>query len=308
MTLSIAKKIVNSDSCGVIVARFQSHSLHQGHTDLIDTVLSRHPRVFIFLGLSPLKNTLRNPLPFKDRKSMIEERYGNRVEIFHIDDNRDDQKWSNNLDAQVNKWLNPEQTAVMYGSRDSFIKHYLGKFETCELEPEIFISATEIRKKIINNHPSSEDYRAGLIVAPALRFPVVYQTVDVAVHDGRGKFLMAKKPNESKWRFIGGFSDPNSLSLESDARREVSEEVSIEISDPVYIGSSIINDWRYVSEKDTIKTAFFIAKHLYGNPEANDDIAFVKWLNSSEMTNNNLMEEHHILLAMLKDKRSDCFM
>lgn len=286
---------------GVIVARFHAHELHAGHVDLIETVLARHSRVFIFLGLSPLPSTLNNPLPFKDRKAMIKEKFGNKVEIFFIDDVPSNDIWSKNLDRSVSKWLNPRQTVTLYGSRDSFIKYYSGKFPTCELQPELFISATQIRRDIINNYPSSKDYRAGLIAATGLRYPTSYQAVDIAIYNDDGQVLMAKKPNETKFRFIGGFADPNSESLEADARREVQEEAGIEISDPKYMGSLRVNDWRYANEQDKIKTVFFLAKYIFGNPEGADDIELVKWFNPKDLSADNVVVTHLPLLEMFKN-------
>jgi bifunctional NMN adenylyltransferase/nudix hydrolase len=295
------EKTVKTD-CGIIVARFHLHELHEAHKDLIQSVINRHERTIIFLGLSPLKNTENNPLEFKHRKAMIEERFSD-VEIHYIDDNRDDIVWSTILDKQIRKWLNPTQTATLYGSRDSFLKCYHGKFPTCELESEIFVSATEIRRKIINSYPPTKDFRAGLIAGTGLRFPTAYQTVDGAIINDKGDFLMAQKPGETKWRFIGGFSDPRSTSLEMDIVREIKEEAgNIEVSEPHYLGSTLIDDWRYRKEKDKIKTAFFIVKFLWGSPTGGDDIESVKWFHLKDMTDKNIVPEHIVLVKMLVEK------
>ena len=287
---------------GVIVARFHAHELHEAHKDLIQTVLDKHERVIIFLGLSPLKNTLRKPLDFKSRKAMIEESFKN-VEVHYVDDNRDDAVWSKNLDRQIQKWLNPAQTVTLYGSRDSFIKHYSGKYPTCELEAEVFVSATEIRKKIINNYTPTKDFRAGMIAATGTRYPIAYQTVDIAIlNSTKGEILLVKKPTEPKFRFCGGFSDPNSISLETDAKREVKEETGIEIGEPQYIGSTLINDWRYASENDKIKTAFFVAEYIFGAPQGADDVEVAKWFKLNTLTKGDLMEEHGVLLDMFVNK------
>lgn len=300
------EKLEPATACGVVIARFQLHELHNAHRDLIKSVIERHERVIIFLGLSPLKNTLNNPLDFKLRKAMIEEEFKGLekpLEIHYVDDNRDDHVWSKNLDKQLTKWLNPGQTATLYGSRDSFLKCYHGKFPTCELESDYFVSATEVRKKIINNYPPTKDFRAGLIAGTGMRYPTAYQTVDVAIINERGELLMVKKPGEPHWRFIGGFSDPRSESLEQDVRREVHEEAGVAISDPIYIGSTLIDDWRYKREADSIKTAMFVAKYLYGNPVGADDVEVAAWVPVSDLVENgNIMPEHKILLEMLVKK------
>lgn len=297
------KEKADKTDCGVVVARFHLHELHVAHKDLIQSVLNRHERVIIFLGLSPLKNTINNPLEFKHRKAMIEEVFP-QVEVHYIDDNRDDNVWSANLDKQIRKWLNPGQTVTLYGSRDSFLKCYHGKLTTCELESEVFVSATEIRKKIINSYPPTKDFRAGLIAGTGLRHPISYQTVDVAIVNEKQEYLMARKPGELQWRFIGGFSDPNRPNLEADVIHEVKEEANgIEVGPPVYIGSTLIDDWRYRREKDKIKTALFLVKFLWGCPSGSDDVEAVKWMKLKELTDTyNIVPEHWVLVNMLVDK------
>ena len=298
------KEKTNKTDVGVVMARFQCHEIHQGHRDLLDTVISKHSRVIVFLGVSPIRNTMANPLDFKHREYMIKAEYPN-VEVYYQDDNRSDEVWSKNLDKQLSKWLNPGQTATLYGSRDSFISHYSGKFPTCELESEIIISASQIRKEIINNYVPSKDFRAGLIAATGLHYPLAQQTVDIAIINDADEVLLAKKPGESLWRFVGGYSDARSQSLEEDAKREVMEETGVEVSEPVYIGSTIINDWRYRGLKDKIKTAFFVAKYIFGKPEGADDVELVKWFKFSELTdekNEVIIEEHRVLKTMFIEK------
>ena len=296
-------KELNKTEAGAIIARIQTHTPHQAHIDLINTVLAKHDRVFVFLGCSPLRNTPRAPLDFKHRKAMLEEAFGDKLEIYPIHDNRSDETWSRNLDREINNLLPPGQSCTLYGSRDSFIKHYKGKFTTCELESETFISASQVRKEIITNYPSSKDYRAGMIAATGQHYPTAFQTVDIAVvNDEMDQVLLVKKPGEKAWRFIGGFSDPSSPSLEEDAKREVMEETGVDIDNINYVGSSIINDWRYRGERNRIKTVLFVARYVSGTPEGADDVEFAKWFNTKDLKVNDIIEEHHVLFDMFMKK------
>ena len=302
------KEKIDKYDCAIICGRFQTHELHSAHKDLIQTVVDKHPRVLLFLGLSPLRNTLTNPLDFRCRKAAILEEFPS-VEIYYIDDvmiddvEESDKIWSKNLDSQIRKWLNPTQTALLYGSRDSFIAHYKGKYPTCELEPELFISGTEVRRQVMNNYPPTKDYRAGLIASTALRYPICFQTVDVTIfNEDRSKMLMAQKPNQKLWRFVGGFSEPTSPSLEYDVKKEAIEEANVEVGDIQYVGSLLVDDIRYRNEIDKIKTALFQAKYIFGQPNGGDDIAFVKWISVEEVKSNytNIIEKvHHPLVEML---------
>jgi bifunctional NMN adenylyltransferase/nudix hydrolase len=295
------KKLPTSD-VGAIVGRFQVHELHEAHRSLIDTVLAQHDRVIIFLGLSPLRNTINNPLDYNTRKRMIQETYPD-VEVYYIEDQHSDAVWSRNLDRELDKWCKPHQTVTLYGSRDSFIVHYTGKHLTVELESEIFISGTEIRRRIANSSTHTKDHRAGIIEASFNRFPTVYTTVDVAILDrDKRRVLMGRKKGEPGLRFIGGFADPNSDSFEADAKREVIEETGLEVGNLQYIGSFKIDDWRYRNEMDKIKTLFFTADYVFGRPEGADDIESVQWVPYDQIFPTQsilVMKEHMVLLNAL---------
>jgi bifunctional NMN adenylyltransferase/nudix hydrolase len=295
------EKVTKATDVAVIVGRFQVNELHEAHIDLITSVLNKHDRVLLFLGNSTIRNTLNNPLDYRARRTMIADKFPT-VEIHYINDNPSDTAWTKNLDKLIGEQLLPMQTVTLYGSRDSFLKCYTGKYNTCELEATTFISGTEVRRRVCNNYPPTADYRAGMIAATAYRFPTAFQTVDIAVVNDKGELLLARKPEEKKWRFIGGFSDPSSTSLEEDAKREVQEEAGVEVGNITYLGSTLINDWRYRGEIDKIKTALFVAKYVFGKPEGADDVAEVKWVSINNLTKNDIVETHHVLIDMFNEK------
>lgn len=66
-------------SCGVLIGRFQVHTLHEGHRAIIDQVCANHKKVIIFLGVPVISNTKSNPLDFATRKAMIQQLYPNVV-------------------------------------------------------------------------------------------------------------------------------------------------------------------------------------------------------------------------------------
>lgn len=290
----------NKADIGCVIARFQVHELHPAHRELINTVKSRHSRVFVFLGVSVVLNTLDDPLDFRARKAMLLEEFPD-LEIFYIKDiPGDDERWSKKLDDLIRENKQPMQTVTLYGSRDSFLKSYKGVYPVLELESTMFISGTEVRKQVRNNYPADKSYRAGMIAATAYRYPTAYQTVDVAIINQNGEILLAKKPNEKKLRFIGGFSDPRSDSLETDAIRETKEEANVAIGTPIYIGSTLVNDPRYHGV-DRIKTALFVAPYIFGRPCGGDDVESVEWRKLDKLTEEDFVDIHKPLFVMLRD-------
>ncbi len=93
-------------------------------------------------------------------------------------------------------------------------------------------------------------------------------------------------------------------SYEENALREAHEEAGITPENLTYVGSQTVDDWRYRSTSEKIKTAFFIGwinsedNHL---AKAGDDIDEVKWISLNYLPNAHIEEEHEFLRDMLLD-------
>ena len=277
---------------GVIVARFQVHQLHDAHRELIETVISNHPKVIIFLGLSSLPGTQNNPLDFEARKKMLLYEYPN-ITVLYIKDMPNDHDWSAYLDSQIGNVIGPTQTPMLYGGRESFISRYYGQYQTTELASSKYISGTEMRKSISSSVKGTEDFRAGVIWAVYNRYPQSVPTVDIVIRDKEERFLLVRKHNETKFRFVGGFSQPDDDSYEISAKRELHEEVNVETGALRYLGSCNVNDWRFAHEVDKIKTIVFETEYLWGTPIPKDkaEIAEARWFDKWEVYHN-LVDEH----------------
>jgi bifunctional NMN adenylyltransferase/nudix hydrolase len=284
---------------GVIVGRFQVNELHDAHKQIIDFVVKNHKKVIVFLGVSPTLSTKNNPLDYVSRKEMILQAYPN-VTVMPIPDHPSDEEWSRELDGRIREAC-PINSVLLYGGRDGFVKYYHGKFSTTEIEQTIFVSGTEVRKEVSREVKRSADFRSGVIYATYNQYPKVFATVDVAIIDGE-RTLLGRKPNQEKFRFLGGFADPTDNSYEESAKREVQEESGLEVADIVYLGSCKIDDWRYRSEEDKIITHLFTAKYIFGNPQATDDIAELRWYNLKELKEDVFVKEHIPLFKILKEK------
>lgn len=287
---------------GVVVARLQTPELHEGHKYLIETVAALHRDVMVALG-SPAFYTLepRNSMDFVTRRAMVRDKYP-AVKIVEIHDHRTDTAWSEELDKVITKEFLGHK-AVLYGSRDSFIKYYSGKFECVELPPLEDISSTTLRNEVAEKPPlKTSDFRAGVIYAAASRRAITFPVVDIAILDFAKKLVLlgAKKEDGGKLRFIGGFVDPEDESLEMAAKREAMEEAGLlEISDLRFMGSARIPDWRYKGGKDGLMSSFFAATYVFGHPDPQDDIDRLEWV-PFDTFRGRLVEEHESLGRMLE--------
>lgn len=302
-------KVVNPEDyqVGVIVARYQVHKLTSEQRKMIDFVMSHHKKVIIFLGVARTQATRRNPMDFPTRSAMIRKHYPS-AEVLPQEDNRSDEEWSKILDKQISTVF-PNSKPLLYGSRDSFLPHYKGRFQTTELVGEFTeINGTELREQVSREIIESTKFRAGVIHSIYARYPQVNTTVDVCAYNDEGQILLAKKPSEDKYRFVGGFVDARDVSLEQAAYREFMEEVSgSHISGLKYILSQKVNDWRYTKEKDCILTTLFLGRYGHGQIKASDDIEDVKWFNASDFTNpevikRRIMPEHQEMMSKLIQK------
>jgi len=287
---------------GVLVGRFQVHELHDAHKYLIDQVAENHKKVILFLGVPKVVGTKKNPLDFDTRKRMIQHHYPNIV-ILALPDFGDDKRWSQEMDKRI-KEVYPIGEVLMYGGRDSFIPYYKnggGQFDCKELDQYTFVSGTEVRKMVSEQVKDSADFRAGVIYQSYNQYPKVHPCVDVAILDSnQEKLLLAKRPFEDGWRFIGGFSHPNDVSFEQTAKRKIREDVGINlvVSELKYIGSTVIPDWRYQSEEDKIITTLYKTVKGWGMIEPSDDVSELMWVDISELDKITIVKEHKILLEM----------
>lgn len=294
------------NTTGVIIARFQSPYLHQGHKALVQQVKKNHNKVVIVLGISPVLGSRKNPLDFHTRERMIKKEYPDIV-VLPLPDHPLDAQWSLNLDTLLSNAF-PGSSFILYGSRDSFIPYYSGKLKTVELDETGSHSATLIREQISDKVLDSEEFRTGIIYAYSNTYLKVYATVDIAVFkDNKTQILLGRKNIDNKWRLLGGFSDPTDDSFEAAAARELREECGpIEAGDMQYEKSFRVNDWRYRSEADKIITSLFSTDFVSGSPAGSDDIAEVRWfpLNEVEMliTEKKTAAEHLPQLTHLMTK------
>lgn len=267
----------------VIIARFQTPYLHEGHQELISQVKKSHPKLIILLGVSPIVGSRKNPYDYYTREKMIKTAHPDVI-VLPISDHPSDVSWSENLDNLL-KSVFPAEQFCLYGSRDSFIPYYNGKFETIELPEHGDYNATELRKQYAEKVFDSTDFRAGILYAYYNQYTKVYPTVDVALfRKNRTEILLGKKAINNKWRFIGGFADPEDADYESAAKRELTEECGeLQISAMNYETSAKINDWRYRNEADKIITLLFSCDYEKGEPAAQDDIAELQWFSLADI-------------------------
>lgn len=291
---------------GVIVGRFQTPYIHDSHEELIDIVQRENHKVIILLGVSTIKHSRRDPLDFSSRQMMLRSlidrkksqgKWGSEFVLAPIFDKEHDDLWSRQLDEIVSNITSPFNEVKLYGGRDSFISSYNGRYKTQEVPPLGMQSATNNRIACLES-VDNVMFRHGVINASYQKYPTCYQVVDIALYkEDSSEVALIQKEGDDKFRFPGGFSDPRSCSLETDVKREIHEELSINVNfdNPEYIGSTLIDDWRYRREEDKVKSAFFASRWLWGTIKAGDDAHSCQWVHVSDLKKS--IMKHHAGLA-----------
>lgn len=283
---------------GVIVGRFQTSILTEAHKSLIERVFIECDDILICIGNSQVRNTRKEPLPYEFRKTMVDEfcneLFGNVIvvpKINHtikpIPDIGNLNLWCERLDeiieTHINETNNEYDDIMVYGGRDSVSTYYNGKFKLIVVEIIPNISATQVRNKIYEGPvQNNSDFRSGMIYASQWRFPCGFPTADAACikynDNGETEILLCRKPNRTQYQLPGGFFDPIlDTSLENTALRELYEETNISGEIWNYVGSYVVNDYRYSKEIDKIITTVYRVIWIEGEPIPHDDIEEVKW-------------------------------
>ncbi|MCK7556743.1 NUDIX domain-containing protein [Chitinophaga sedimenti] len=280
---------------GVIIARFQTPYLHEGHRYLINEIRAKHNKVVVLLGVTPVKGSRRNPFDFYTREKLLKQ-FCPELVVLPLSDHPSDAVWSQQLDSLLDSVF-PQENFVLYGSRSSFAPYYSGRLPVELLPEQGDHSATAIRDGYADKVLESQDFRMGINYAYQNVYAKVYPTVDIALLHNN-KVLLGKKHNASVWRFPGGFTDPTDESYEAAAARELREECGeLETTPMQYIGSVRVDDWRYRSEVDKIITSFYKTNYTGGEPKASDDLAEVAWFDLTALPQ--ITPEHEPLVKLL---------
>ena len=129
---------------------------------------------------------------------------------------------------------------------------------------------------------TEEDYQSVKLVCPQCGFEVYENPTPTvaAVIVQQNKILLAKRsiePRKNTWDSVGGFVEVGET-LEQACLREMEEETGLKGTIKDYLGN--FPDTYF--DKPTL-TAGFVVEIGQGEPQAQDDVAELKWFNKKEI-------------------------
>lgn len=288
------------DHYSVVIGRFQTPHLHEGHIRMLHEADLRG-KPLIAIGVSPITPSAAQPLPYGARANMVKQHPFLRTDVttFPLNDHVSDFVWARSLRDKIYALIMPSfiqersvKVHFMIGKDSAFDcmldgspakaveflsyellamserAGYSFAYEQVRIEEEQTFSASELRGSVVTDGPTTSGlaFNEGVIWATQKRFPTAYMCVDIAaVCERRQEILLIQKYEGGPWMLPGGFTEPSTDAddpVRVDAARELYEETGVNVlSDSLeFLGHFRINDWRYRKEADKINTALYKAE------------------------------------------------
>lgn len=290
----------------VVVGRFQSPVLTNGHLGLLQKAREEGQELLVFIGSPDKQPSKSNPLPYEYRRRMVERDRPGAI-VLPLDDNPSDSVWMEKLELQVALFARVLKCdkIVYYSDPKGFIsvvRPSKGEVKVFE-HPGNPPRGTDLRRAVPLIH--STQFAQGAIWAMQNQYPIVSPTVDIACIDPeKREILLIAKHNEQGWRLPGGFVDLADENYLAAARREFREECgpNVETSDWRYFDSFKVKDWRLRGEEDrSIVTTVFTCLKMWGYAVACDDADEVGWFPLASPPD--IVPEHTVIIERIRREK-----
>lgn len=297
----------DGNGVGVIVGRFQVANLTEGHKEIFEHVLSkRHNQNLVVLGVAPFSATRNNPLDFDSRRRMIEDTYPGKFTVLYIKDCCSDAEWSAALDRLVGD-IAGRRPVTLYGSRDSFTKHYSGRYSCEAYQQRLYCSGSQEREEFGKVVSSSPEWRAGCVYATQNREPVVHAAVTAVVLDDTNRVYLARRRGEKGLSLFHGLVSTQDECYVDAAKRVVSEAMGLEVSHLATFCASWLNDWRFNAEEDQVLSTALILRKVFGAVRVPPDCLSIELVSLDSVDEDALTLESRTIWRELRKHRDEVY-
>ncbi len=297
----------------LFIGRFQP--FHNGHLDGIKQIFERgFDKVIIGVGSAQEEHTEKNPFSFYERKEMIEVALKDlNVEVHPIPDFGDNVKWTKYILENL-----PFFDAVISGNPyvEVCFKAHEKKF--VRLDIRLSVKGTNVREMIARgdekvNELMNEEIlrvlekfgakeRLEELILEKLENPYFQPSVtaDGIIHYDGGIVLIERKndPFKGKYALPGGFLDREDEDLVETLRREMREEINLDLEDVFEVGSYSSKDR---DPRGRVITVAYAARGV-GELKAGDDAKSYKIVPISSIKEMSLAFDHNKIVEDYVEK------
>jgi len=290
----------DGNGVGVIVGRFQVANLTEGHKEIFEHVLSKgHNQNLVVLGVAPFSATRNNPLDFDSRRRMIEDTYPGKFTVLYIKDCCSDVEWSATLDNLISD-IAGRRPVILYGSRDSFTKHYSGKYSCEAYQQRLYCSGSQEREEFGKVVSSAPAWRAGCVYATQNREPIVHAAMTVVLVDEDDYVYLFKRDDEWSLSFVTSMVQADQATAGEMAMDMTITLAGIEVEVVAYAGLVWLTDWRFRAEDDRVLSTVVVVRKLFGVISPGKDVGSVERVHLDAVDETALDDTSRYVLKLIK--------
>lgn len=288
---------------GVIVGKFQTPALTDGHKTLIKLAAENSDELVIFIFNKEISFSLSNPLSYDTREKMLANFVINEVKKKAHFYGLSDQKYASVLQKSIDDTLEihhecgTKHTATLFGGPGNFAESYSGKFDAEIVNFVRSRTSSELRDIAYNTENATTIFNTALINALKWREPVCHNYIVpiVTAFDGSEPVILVdslptmKKLTIPTFEVVGRF--------DSFAKQSIAELKDIFPTLMVTSGSQLesvrIDDWRFRHTHDFCYYHLIFHKAI-NFPTPPEDISWLRRPNAET-----LESEYHSLLPII---------
>lgn len=296
---------------GVFIGRFQP--LHDGHRDIINTMIRDCDKAIVLIGSVNADLSFRNPWTYSARKEKLVNLYADKIIIMPLNDHTySDSDWKKEVLQAIASKTTDDDAIFLYGHTkegNDYLKMF--DFNYVEVINNYVVNATEIREQLYaeDKLPAKAteerryvEWERKLFYNYPFMDTLQFVTVDALVINN-GKVLLIKrkyKPGAGTYALPGGFKNHDETLLCA-AKRELKEECDIDIddiSDKLYLGFEIFDSPKRNIENGGIPRishvfVWIITANINIPVVADDDASEAEWIDINHAINNLDMFSDH---------------
>lgn len=244
---------------GIIVGRFQSPYVTEGHKAVIRIAAKAEDEIVFFLLDNKIPFSERNPLPYDIREKMLStymlgEFKHKKFRFFALQEQKYAGSMQRAIDYTMTKNFDSKDAFTMYGGPGSYAERY-GGLATVQMIDRIYgMNSGDARRCAYDMEVQTTNLLQGVIHALNYRSPVCYNyIVNVVLYDkGESTEILVVDDSRMRHHVLPTFEVNNAhSSFEAQAISEITKIIPTAIlGNTTHVKSFKVADWRFRNSQD----------------------------------------------------------